>query len=57
MLIGGIIGMIAGYFGGWADSLLSRISDIFFAIPLLLGAIIFLVSLPTSSTTTTSSSC
>ena len=46
VLIGGVIGVISGYQGGWADSLMSRIGDIFFAIPLLLGAIIFLVSLP-----------
>ena len=46
VLIGGTIGVMSGYQGGWADSLLSRIGDVFFAIPLLLGAIIFLVSLP-----------
>lgn len=46
VLLGGTIGVISGYLGGWVDSLLSRIGDIFFAIPLLLGAIIFLVSLP-----------
>jgi len=46
VLIGGTIGVMAGYQGGWADSLLSRIGDVFFAIPLRLGAIIFLVSLP-----------
>ena len=46
VLIGGTIGVMAGYQGGWADSLMSRIGDVFFAIPLLLGAIIFLVSLP-----------
>ena len=46
VLIGGTIGVISGYQGGWADSLMSRIGDVFFAIPLLLGAIIFLVSLP-----------
>ncbi len=46
VLIGGFIGVISGYRGGWADSLMSRIGDVFFAIPLLLGAIIFLVSLP-----------
>ncbi len=46
VLVGGTIGIIAGYMGGWVDSLLSRIGDVFFAIPLLLGAIIFLVSLP-----------
>jgi oligopeptide transport system permease protein len=46
VLLGSIIGVIAGYRGGWVDSVLSRIGDVFFAIPLLLGAIIFLVSLP-----------
>lgn len=39
-LIGGIIGAVAGYLGGWLDSLLSRITDIFFAIPLVLAAIV-----------------
>ncbi|MGB7820346.1 MAG: ABC transporter permease [Ornithinibacter sp.] len=46
VLIGGIIGVMSGYSGGWGDAVLSRIGDVFFAIPLLLGAIIFLVSLP-----------
>jgi oligopeptide transport system permease protein len=46
VLIGGVIGVISGYQGGWADSFMSRIGDVFFAIPLILGAIIFLVSLP-----------
>ncbi len=42
VILGGVIGMIAGYFGGWFDALLSRITDIFFAIPLLLAAIVFM---------------
>ena len=46
VLLGGTIGVFSGYLGGAADSILSRIGDVFFAIPLLLGAIIFLVSLP-----------
>ncbi|HYN29785.1 MAG TPA: ABC transporter permease [Dermatophilaceae bacterium] len=45
-LIGGVVGITAGYVGGAWDAVLSRVGDIFFAIPLLLGAIIFLVSLP-----------
>ena len=46
VLIGGTMGVIAGFRGGWVDSVLSRLGDVFFAIPLLLGAIIILVSLP-----------
>ena len=46
VLLGGLIGVLSGYIGGWVDALLSRIGDVFFAIPLLLGAILFLVSLP-----------
>ncbi len=46
VLIGGTIGVMSGYSGGWVDALMSRVGDVFFAIPLLLGAIIFLVSLP-----------
>lgn len=47
-LIGGTIGLFAGYYGGWVDALLSRFTDIFFGIPLLLGAIIVLATFPGS---------
>jgi oligopeptide transport system permease protein len=42
VLLGGTIGALAGFYGGLTDSLMSRITDVFFAIPLLLGAIVFL---------------
>jgi len=42
LLIGVIIGAVAGYYGGIADSLLARLTDIFFALPLILGALILL---------------
>ena len=42
LAIGVLIGSLAGYFGGWADSVLARITDIFFGIPLFLGALILL---------------
>ncbi|MBL1066267.1 ABC transporter permease [Streptomyces sp. 7-21] len=41
-LLGGIVGGLAGFFGGVFDALLSRVTDIFFAIPVILGAIVFL---------------
>lgn len=42
VLIGGISGLLAGYFGGWVDAIISRVMDIFFSLPFLLGAIVFL---------------
>ncbi|MEV7779337.1 ABC transporter permease [Kitasatospora sp. NPDC088351] len=41
-LLGGLAGMVAGYFGGGVDAVISRIVDIFFGIPLLLGALVLL---------------
>ncbi|MEU2657407.1 ABC transporter permease [Streptomyces sp. NPDC007325] len=43
-VVGGLMGMIAGYFGGAWDAVLSRITDIFFGIPFLLGAMVVLQS-------------
>ena len=40
--VGTLIGAVAGFFGGWVDAVLSRIVDIFMAIPMLLGAIVVL---------------
>ncbi len=34
-LFGGIIGSISGYFGGWVDSFIMRLVEIFFSIPTL----------------------
>ena len=42
VIIGGVLGVAAGFYGGWLDAVLSRVTDIFFAIPLLLGGILFM---------------
>ena len=42
VLIGGTLGMLAGFYGGWVDSVLSRIADVFFGLPFVLGAIVIL---------------
>lgn len=41
-IIGGMLGALAGFLGGWLDTILSRLIDIFFAIPFLLAAIVFM---------------
>ncbi len=43
--IGTIIGMIAGFFGGWVDNLLMRFTDIIYAFPDLLFFIIMMTAL------------
>lgn len=42
VLIGGVVGVISGYRGGWLDALLSRLADVFFGLPFILGAIVIL---------------
>lgn len=37
--IGTVLGVMAGYFGGWIDTLISRTMDVFLAFPILLFAI------------------
>ncbi|GGN34394.1 peptide/nickel transport system permease protein [Actinoplanes campanulatus] len=37
--IGATLGVVAGYFGGWVDSLISRAMDVFLAFPLLVFSI------------------
>ncbi|MBD1550204.1 ABC transporter permease [Pseudomonas typographi] len=39
--IGGAIGVVAGYFGGWLNSLIMRTVDVFYAFPSVLLAIAF----------------
>jgi ABC-type dipeptide/oligopeptide/nickel transport system permease subunit len=46
--IGTLIGMVAGYFGSWIESLLMRITDVFQALPSILLALLFLTVLGSS---------
>ena len=38
-LLGTVFGVVAGYFGGWVDTAISRTMDVFLAFPILLFAI------------------
>jgi oligopeptide transport system permease protein len=40
MGVGVVLGAIAGFYGKWIDAVLSRIGDIFFAIPYILAAVV-----------------
>ncbi|UXA06871.1 ABC transporter permease [Mycobacterium sp. SMC-2] len=41
-VIGGALGALAGFYGGWIDAVVSRVSDVFFGLPLLLAAIVLM---------------
>lgn len=41
-ILGVLLGTLAGYFGGFIDTIISRITDVFFGLPFILGALVFL---------------
>ena len=41
-LLGSVLGALAGYYGGWLDTVIARITDIWFGVPTVLGAIFIL---------------
>jgi peptide/nickel transport system permease protein len=50
-VIGIPLGLAAGYFGGWLDEVIMRVTDIFLAFPPLLLSLAFAAMLPASLTT------
>ncbi|MGW3509953.1 ABC transporter permease [Streptomyces sp. NPDC000994] len=48
-LFGSVLGGLAGFFGGAGDAVLSRATDIFFAIPVVLGGLVLLSVVPSST--------
>ena len=47
--VGTLLGVVAGYRGGWADSLIMRVTDIFMSFPLFVLLIIFVAFLGPSA--------
>lgn len=45
-IIGVVVGALAGFFGGFLDSVVSRVGEIFYAVPTVLGAIVLISVLP-----------
>ncbi|HZY93940.1 MAG TPA: ABC transporter permease [Candidatus Bathyarchaeia archaeon] len=54
MLLAVLVGMVAGYFGGWIDNVLMRMTEVFLVIPFFLVLLVFLKVLFTFSSTATS---
>ncbi|MCS6569169.1 ABC transporter permease [Curtobacterium flaccumfaciens pv. flaccumfaciens] len=53
-IVGIVIGALAGFYGGWLDTIVSRIGDIFFSIPTVLGAIVIMSVVPARNAITVS---
>jgi oligopeptide transport system permease protein len=41
-----VLGTVSGFYRGWLDALISRITDVFFGLPFLVGAIVILQTFP-----------
>lgn len=50
LIVGCILGALCAYYGGWLDSIIMRITDIFLAIPTTLMAVTVVAALGTSIT-------
>ena len=42
--LGVLLGLLSGYYGGWVDELIMRLADIVLAVPLILVALVLVVS-------------
>ncbi|MEU0482680.1 ABC transporter permease [Streptosporangium sp. NPDC006013] len=54
LVIAVVLGGLAGYFGGWVDAVVSRVMDVFFGFPALIGMIVILQTLSTHNELTVS---
>lgn len=41
-----VFGTLAGYYGRWVDTIIARVTDVVFALPLVLGGLVLLTVLP-----------
>jgi ABC-type dipeptide/oligopeptide/nickel transport system permease subunit len=46
VILGVILGTLAGWFSGFTDTIISRVTDVFFGLPFILGALVFLAIFP-----------
>ena len=46
MVLGSIVGLLSGFWGGWRDEVLMRVTDVFLVLPWLVLMIVFVAVLP-----------
>ncbi|WP_265521501.1 ABC transporter permease [Oerskovia flava] len=51
LVVGVLLGLVAGYFGGWPDTVVMRVADVMFAFPVMLLAIAIVAVLGPGLTT------
>ena len=52
-VFGGLLGLVAGYRGGWVDEVIMRITDVFLSVPYILLPMVVVVALQPSLVNTT----
>jgi len=45
VMIAVLLGSLAGYYGKWVDAIIARLTDVWFAIPTVLGAIVMITAI------------
>ncbi|WP_037065207.1 ABC transporter permease [Pseudonocardia acaciae] len=53
VVVGGLLGLVAGYRGGWVDELIMRVTDVFLSVPYILLPMVVVVALQPSLVNTT----
>lgn len=48
LIVGGVLGAVAGFFGGKIDNIIMRLRDVFLAVPMMLMAIVIVAALGAS---------
>jgi len=49
-MVGVTLGLLAGYFGGWADAIISRLAEVTMSVPIILVAIVLATAIGASFT-------
>lgn len=51
LIFGTFMGTMAGFYSGWIDTVMSRVTDVFFALPILLGSMLITSAFPSDENT------